>query len=293
MVDRIPVLLDTDIGSDIDDAVALAYLLRQPRCELVGITTVSGDVARRAACAEVICRAAGRGEVPIHCGASEVLLMGPGQPGVPQYEAIRGRPHRAIRVAGTAVDFMRETIRNRPGEITLLTIGPYTNAAILFAADPEVPGLLKRVVSMGGIFFGEGEKREWNALVDPVATAMVYRTALPRHLSVGLDVTLKCRMRAEVVRERFKLSPLDVVAEMAEVWFSHADELTFHDPLAAAVIFWPSICEYVEGDIAVSIDADEKRAGQTRFSMRSGGRHVVAKSVDAGAFFEEYFSVVC
>ena len=69
--DRIPVLLDTDIGSDIDDAVCLAYLLRQPRCELLGVTTVSGREPRlRASLADGICRAAGRDDVPIHSGAS-------------------------------------------------------------------------------------------------------------------------------------------------------------------------------------------------------------------------------
>jgi inosine-uridine nucleoside N-ribohydrolase len=74
----ISILLDTDIGSDIDDAVALSYLLKQPRCELLGITTVTGDVAKRCACAEVICRSVGRGDVPIHAGTSNVLLTGPG-----------------------------------------------------------------------------------------------------------------------------------------------------------------------------------------------------------------------
>src|SRR5438477_11649802 len=92
---RVPLVLDTDIGSDIDDAVALAYLLRQPRCELLGITTVTGNVAQRAALADVLCRAAGREDVPIHAGAPEVLLIGPGQPRVPQYAAVADRPHRA------------------------------------------------------------------------------------------------------------------------------------------------------------------------------------------------------
>lgn len=65
MSDTIPVLFDTDIGSDIDDAVALGYLLNQPRCELVGITTVSGEARERAALADAICRAAGRRDIPI------------------------------------------------------------------------------------------------------------------------------------------------------------------------------------------------------------------------------------
>src|SRR5438105_11838794 len=94
MMETVPVLLDTDIGSDIDDAVALAYLLRQPRCELVGITTVTGNVIQRAACAEILCRAVGREAVPIHCGAEKPLLFGPGQPNVPQFEAIRHRSPR-------------------------------------------------------------------------------------------------------------------------------------------------------------------------------------------------------
>ena len=90
--ERIPLILDTDIGSDIDDAVALAYLLRQPRCELLGVTTVTGNVAQRAALCDVICRAGGRNDLPIHAGASDVLLFGPGQPHVPQYEAVAGHP---------------------------------------------------------------------------------------------------------------------------------------------------------------------------------------------------------
>ena len=69
-MDRIPVLFDTDIGTNVDDALALAYLLKQPRCNLLGVTTVSGPVERRAACAAAVCRAAGRADVPIRCGAS-------------------------------------------------------------------------------------------------------------------------------------------------------------------------------------------------------------------------------
>src|SRR5881397_3451936 len=152
MSDRVLLLLDTDIGSDIDDAVCLAYLLRQPRCELLGVTTVTGEVAERAALCEVICRAAGREEIPIHAGASSVLLLGPGQPRVPQYEAIRERPHRRDYEPGAAVEFLRRTIRRRPGEITLLAIGPFTNVALLFATDPEIPSLLKELVIMGGVY---------------------------------------------------------------------------------------------------------------------------------------------
>ncbi len=293
MAERIAVLLDTDIGSDIDDAVALAYLLRQPRCELVGVTTVTGDVARRAACAQVVAAAAGRDDVPIHCGASTFLVHGRGQPNVPQYSAIEHLPHRRDWPANTAVDFMRQTIRQRPGQITLLSVGPLTNIAALFVADPQIPSLLKAYVCMAGAFFVEPEKREWNALVDPVATAIVYGARPPRHVSLGLDVTNKCRLPADEVRRRFVPAPLNVVARMAEVWFAQRPYITFHDPLAAAVIFRPELCQYADGLVRVPIGESDKLAGATLFSSEDPAArpHRVAKEVDPAAFFEEYFSV--
>ncbi len=73
ILEAVKILLDTDPGSDIDDAIALAYLARHPDCELLGVTTVTGDVRRRAAIVEVVLRAFGREDVPIVAGASDVL----------------------------------------------------------------------------------------------------------------------------------------------------------------------------------------------------------------------------
>src|SRR5579871_3098050 len=127
---RIPILLDTDIGSDIDDAVALAYLLKQTRCELVGITTVTGDPEARAMLASAICRSAGRPDIPIHVGAEQPLFVAPRQKSVQQAEVMFGEaawPHRIYTKENTALKFLRDTIRSQPGELTLLTIGPLTN----------------------------------------------------------------------------------------------------------------------------------------------------------------------
>ena len=285
----IPVLFDTDIGSDIDDAVALAYLLRQPRCELLGITTVTGDVQRRAALAEVVCRAAGREDVPIHCGRREPLAYGKGQPSVPQYDAIAGEPHRVDRPEATAVGFLRDTIRARPGEIVLLTVGPLGNVATLFALDPEIPSLLKGIVSMAGVFFAEG-RREWNVVVDPEAAAIVYAARRRDHASFGLDVTERCRMAADEVERRFVGEPLATVRRMAQKWFEHAEEITFHDPLAAAAIFHPALCTMRSGHVRVLLDADPETSGGTRLDPGEGADRV-ADGVDAKAFFEEYFAV--
>ena len=287
---KTPVLLDTDIGSDIDDAVALAYLLRKPQCELLGITTVSGDVQQRAALAEAICHSVGRHDIPIHCGRRDVLIDGPGQPNVPQFEAIANKHPKLTRPENDAVQFLQKTIRSRPGEVTLLTIGPYSNAALLFALDPEIPHLLKSIVSMGGIFYG-GDRREWNALVDPAATAIVYGAHRNDHISIGLDVTEKCRMSSDEVRSRFVDEPLITVAKMAETWFKHAGEITFHDPLAATVIFHPEICTYESGQVSVAYGKGDKTSGHTQLAPGPGPDRV-AKTVDVDAFFAEYFKVV-
>jgi purine nucleosidase len=292
-----PILFDTDIGSDIDDAVALAYLLKQKECEIVGITTCTGDTVQRAALAEIVCRAGGREDIPIHAGLTGPLLNGPGQPNVPQYEAVKNRPHRTD-YQNTAVDFLRETIRARPGEITLLAVGPMTNIGVLFALDPEIPLLLKRIVLMCGVYTGRAHHGpgalEWNALVDPVACALTYKGGAGKLLGVGLEVTTLCRMPADECRKRFTAAggALGVVGEMAEVWFKRAPNITFHDPLAATLIFDPMLCTYATGTVTVVTD-DGPFAGMTRWKV--GGEeprpHEIATVVNSERFFEHYFGV--
>src|SRR5512145_3039577 len=148
----IKLLLDTDIGSDIDDAVCLAYLLANPMCELQGITTVTGEGEKRAQIASALCKVAGK-QVPIYVGREEPLLPGlKWQPKCPQADALSRWPHDVDFPRGQAVEFLRRKIRAYPGEVTLLAIGPLTNVAALFAADAEIPSLLKSLVLMGGVF---------------------------------------------------------------------------------------------------------------------------------------------
>jgi inosine-uridine nucleoside N-ribohydrolase len=288
------ILLDTDIGSDIDDAVCLAYLLAQPQCDLLGITTVSGEPQRRAMIASAQCKVAGK-DVPIYPGTDLPLLVVPRQPKAPQADALTRWPHNTSFPANQAVDFMRQTIRTHPGEVTLLAIGPLTNVALLFSIDPEIPALLKQLVLMCGVFTSSGyhnQPLEWNAILDPHAAAIVYRARPARHASIGLDVTMQVTMEASEVRQRFQTPLLRPVLDFAEVWFQHSGRITFHDPLAAVTIFADQVCGFERGSVTVELK-DEALLGQTRWQADApDGCHEVAATVDAAGFFAHYFAVV-
>lgn len=287
------VLLDTDIGSDIDDAICLAYLLAKPECDLLGITTVSGEPEKRAMLASAICKAAGQ-EIPIFPGAPLPLLVPPHQPVAQQAAALDRWPHATDFPAGRAVGFLRDTIRRYPGEVNLLAIGPMTNVALLFAMDPEIPRLLKGFYMMIGAFSQgivfTGMRYEWNALNDPHATAIVYKAQPPVHRSIGLDVTLQVQMDAAEVRRRFQAPLLRPVLDMAEVWFQMRPEVTFHDPLAAVSLFDDQVCTFERGQVDVEL-ASAHLPGMTYFAAQPQGPHEVAMKVDPERFFAEYFGV--
>lgn len=285
------VIFDTDIGSDIDDAVALSYLLAQPRCELLGITTVSGQPIERAKLASAICKTAGL-DVPIIPG-NENRLDGPTrQPEVPQTSVLPNWPHETEFTSKSAVDFMAETISANPGEVTLLAVGPMTNVAGLFTRHPEVAGQLKSLHMMIGRFSDRPElpASEWNAHCDPAAALAVYATEAPNHTSIGLDVTHQVVMDSKQVKEHFQHPLLKPVYEMSEVWFSARDTLKFHDPLAAVTLFEDSICGHENGTVTVR-RTNSRSDGETVWEPNANGPHRVATTVDAACFFDSYFSV--
>jgi inosine-uridine nucleoside N-ribohydrolase len=286
----IKVLLDTDIGSDIDDAVALAYLLAQPECELLGVTTVTGESRKRAMMASALCKAAGR-RVSIHPGSEKPLHIPQRQTEAPQAEALPRWGHDDEFPGEGAVEFLRRTIRRHPGEVTLLAIGPLTNIGLLFDLDPDVPRLLKGLVMMCGMFGDDGTKAEWNARGDPHATSIVYGNKVGIHRSVGLDVTERVRMNSGEVREKFRSELLRPVLDFADVWFRHNDGIAFHDPLAAASVFDEEICTYEAGTVRVET-GDGEGQGRTRWSPGGDSTpHEVAVGVDPSAFFDHLLAV--
>ena len=289
------ILLDTDIGNDIDDSVCLAYLLCQKHCDLLGITTVSGEPVIRAMLASAICKAAGKDRIPIYPGAANPLLTPQKQPAARQSKYLDRWPHETEFPEGGAIEFMRRTIKANPGEVTLLGIGPLTNIGLLFAVDPQIPPLLKQLVVMCGTFTyrykGAPCLTEWNARCDPHATAIVYGAPLKKIISVGLDVTSHVILEKDEIIEKFGAGILKTVYDFSGIDDGSRQSIVFHDPLAAAVIFEKDICGFERGAVEIEFK-NERLEGLTYFTPDETGVNEVALTVDANRFFEHYFNVV-
>ncbi len=215
--DRVPLILDVDTG--IDDSLALLYACASPEAELMAVTCLSGnanarDVQRNT---RALLELAGRGDVEVAVGR-EVPLLRPLEI-TPETHGPHGIGYAELAEPTTALSrrYAPELIvaeaRRRPGEITLVTLGPLTNLAIALLMEPQLPRLLRRWVAMGGAFRVPGNTTpttEWNVHCDPEAAKIAFAgwqaavdedPRVPRALVLGLDVT-----------ERARILPADVAA---------------------------------------------------------------------------------
>jgi pyrimidine-specific ribonucleoside hydrolase len=204
---RTPIVIDCDPG--IDDAVALLLACASPEFELLGVSTVAGnvDLEHTTRNAGRILALAGRGDVPIAAGAARPLVRtSPGRA-----EQVHGPDgvHRAELPEPAAqpdprpaVDLLADAIGGSPDPVTLVAIGPLTNVALLYAVHPEVAATLGRVVVMGGSATGGNTTAaaEFNVWSDPEAAYRVLTDpGLDRPVPttmVGLDLTLTVPMTA-------------------------------------------------------------------------------------------------
>jgi purine nucleosidase len=241
------IVLDTDLGTDVDDCLALATVLASPELQLEGVTCVYGDVAVRARMARRLLELAGRAEVPVLTGASEPLLgLRPvyweGHEGEGLIADDDPPPMRG------AVAFLIETALASPGAIHILAVGPLTNVALALRAEPRLAAALAGLTIMGGVMRGPGQwaqpYAEHNIRCDPEAAHIVLSAGVPITL-VPLDVTTQVRIGpADVARIRTGGGPFrQAVAEQIDRYPSYRRRgYTFlHDPLAAAVMVDPSL----------------------------------------------------
>ncbi len=215
----IPILIDCDTG--IDDALALLYAAASPEAEIVAVTCCSGNVEAHqvAENTRAVLELAGRPDVEVALGRTVPLVRGleitpetHGPKGIGYAEL--PPPSRPLSDRHGA-DLIVEEARRRPGEITMVTLGPLTNLAVAVEREPDLPRLLRRLVMMGGSYRSPGNTApttEWNIHCDPEAAKAVLAAwmaaaaggdsgAVPRPLALGLDVT-----------ERAKITPDHVVA---------------------------------------------------------------------------------
>ncbi len=281
------ILLDTDIGGDIDDAICLAYLLTEPQCALIGITTVCGEPEKRAAVADAICRAAGR-NIPIVAGLDTTLQPIPVYPTPEGAGALANWPHRRYE-KGDAAAFLYEKITENPHEVTLIAIGNMTNIATLFQNHPDAPGLLKGLYVMNG-YFGREILPEpwynWNAWADPLASKLVFASHVAVHRAIPLEVTDQLTIDAD---RAGMLLPADsdlmrAVFDFGNAWLESAGKLTLHDPLAAVCAFHPEVCRFERGSVQVETKKQSDMGG-TSFSADPAGNVEIARDVDREAFY--------
>jgi purine nucleosidase len=215
MADRTALILDVDTG--IDDSLALLYAAASPDAELVAVTCVSGNIdAKQVAInTRAILELAGRTDVEVALGR-EVPLIRPLET-TPETHGPQGLGHAELPPPSQAlssrhaVDLMIDEARLRPGEITLVTLGPLTNLALAVMREPDLPRLLKGYTLMGGAYGVSGNTTpttEWNIHCDPEAAGIVFRAwgdataadpTIPRPLALGLDVTEQARVLPEDV----------------------------------------------------------------------------------------------
>jgi pyrimidine-specific ribonucleoside hydrolase len=200
------IIIDTDPG--IDDAMAIVLALRSPELKVEAITPVAGNVPLDLTLPNALrlLEIAGRTDIPVAAGASHPLV---------RRLATAGHVHGVNGLAGvefpepktkpvreTAPEIIRRIVRENPGEITIVAVGPLTNVAMALRADPELASMIPAIAIMGGSLSGGNmtPAAEFNLYVDPEAARIVFDANIPLTM-VGLDVTRKCRVSEEHIKQ--------------------------------------------------------------------------------------------
>lgn len=279
-----PVILDTDIGDDIDDALALALALQSPELKVEAIVTVLQDGERRADLAWRILELFGRTDIPVGVGAESPLLAKSRSGVVRQTQALAADYHMP-KARRNGLEMMLNTCMQSTGPITILAYGPLTNIALALRAEPRLVGKISRIVLMNGVFFRPG--LEYNTKIDPEASQIVYNSGIPV-ITVGLDVTLQCRLSAEDLQKvaASQLPTARFLYELIRIWQNgnETQRPVLHDPLAILVAIRPDLVSLVRGRVTVETrGTPDETYGLTTFHKDAAGQVQVAQEVSPSA----------
>ena len=285
------IIIDTDPG--MDDAIAILMALAWPGIELVGITTVGRNVPmpRGTRNALALLEYAGRQDVPVARGAARPCrgrfgysYRFHGQSGISR--RLPEPKTRPLKIA--AAEFLATQLRDNPGRITIVALGPLTNLANLLDQHPDALPLVDSLVVMGGAVDGCGNvtlHAEFNFYSDPVAAHKVLSSGVPLTL-IDLGASRKTsitRKTAEGLKGASSVGRLAV--QLLFNWFQRdpqRERFDFHDPLALAVALRPGLIENRPLTLEVET-SDLSRIGETRV-VAQGGPVTAAKEVDTKAF---------
>ena len=271
-----PLILDVDTG--VDDMVALLYAAASPEVELIGATTVTGNVHvdRTTRNTLAVLEMAGLGDVEVARGAAQPLLQ-PWQP----FPVVHGEEGLGEFVPATpagsasardAATLIVEEARRRPGEVLLVATGPLTNVALAVEREPALPELLRGFSLMGGAFREGGNvtpRAEANVWMDPEAAAKIFAAwsgAAPAQLPrcVGLDVTEQVVMTREDVAAACAPAPDTLLARLIREGVTHYIDFyasterfegaCMHDPLALAAVLDETLCGWAQTRVEVELE---------------------------------------
>jgi inosine-uridine nucleoside N-ribohydrolase len=280
------VIIDTDIGDDIDDAFAVALALSSHRVQILGITTAWGDTDLRARLAERLLTATGHTAIPVSAG--------PETKPTNTFTQRLWASHFPQRHWGSAVSFIASEIHRYPGQITLICIAPLSNVGALIQKDPAAFHQLRRVVMMGGSIYrgygdlgflpSHGPSPEYNIRTDIPAAKELFASGVPIYL-MPLDSTqLKLNevLRAKLFSRDTRAT--NALTELYEEWTNATQNPTptLYDAMAVADVLKPSLCPTTPLHIAV----DDQ--GYTRVEPGPPNANVCLRS-NSTRFFHFYF----
>lgn len=292
--DPIPVILDTDIGDDIDDALALAFALQSPELDVRAIITVLQHRERRADLVWKILQLYGRTDIAVGMGAEQPLVTPPRTGKVRQTDALGPEDRMPEAARRNGVQLLIETCLRSPRKLTLVAYGPLTNLALALKAEPGLARHIERLVLMNGVYFRPG--LEYNTVRDPEAAAIVFGSGLPV-VAVGLDVTMQCRLDANDMErlDKSSLATVKFLRELIRIWQEGRPERrpVLHDPLAVAVTFRPELVKLERGRVEIELRGQPERTyGMTLFRPDPNGLVQVASKVEARQFIELFLERV-
>jgi len=293
------IILDCDPG--IDDALAIAFAHGHPGLDLLGITTVAGNVglAQATANALAVCEFIGAAGTPVTAGCAGPLLR-------PALDArqVHGDsglggatlpPPVAHPAPGHAIDYIIDTARAAPGEITLVATGPLTNIALAVRREPRLADWVRGFVIMGGSA-GRGNvtpAAEYNIWADPEAAAVAFRAGWTV-VQLGLDVTLRTGATAAVLQRMRDLGPLgtELLLPALDRYMSVRGPAgpAVHDVCAVAWVAQPELFGLVPAQVQVETTG-QLTAGMTVTDFEppgeiDGGNAQVAMDIDVDGFWE-------